>query len=102
MTGKRIKQINNLVITRDEVAIIDYFGKAVINPNYGKYSVWTPDGRCWEDGLSLEQAEDFCKNTKDFLTRKPKLDDVVSSCEQVNKDTSCNSRGDRVVEERDI
>ena len=33
------------------------------------YSVWTPDGRCWEDRLTFDQAVDYCKNTKDFVTR---------------------------------
>lgn len=55
MKGKRIKQINNLVIRYTE----EY-----------QYSVWTPDGRCWEDRMTLEQAEEFCRNTKDFLAKK--------------------------------
>ena len=54
MKGKRIKQINNLVIRYTE----DF-----------KYSVWTPDERCWEDRMTLEQAEKFCKDTTDFLRR---------------------------------
>lgn len=54
MKGKRIKQINNLVIRYTE---------------FYKYSVWTPDGRCWADRMTLEQAEDFCKDTKDFVRR---------------------------------
>ena len=76
MTGKRIKQINNLVITYTEVH---------------KYAVWTPDGRCWEDRMTLEQAEDFCRNTKDFVVsrqtgvNKPSLDSVITSCEEMSK-----------------
>lgn len=54
ITSKKIKQINNLVIRYSEM--------------YG-YSVYTPDGRCWEDNLTLEQAEQYCKDTKDFLRR---------------------------------
>lgn len=53
MKGKRVQQINNLTIREGE------FG----------YSVWTPDGRCWEDRLSLEDARKFCKKTKDFCKR---------------------------------
>lgn len=55
MQGKRIKQINNLVIRYTEAY---------------QYAVWTPDGRCWEDRMTLEQAEEFCRKTKDFLTAK--------------------------------
>lgn len=54
MSSKKVKQINNLVIRYSE--------------QYG-YSVYTPDGRCWEDRLTLEQAEQFCKETKDFIGR---------------------------------
>ena len=54
MKGKKIKQINNLIIRYTE----EY-----------QYSVWTPDGRCWEDRMTLEQAEEFCRNTKDFVSR---------------------------------
>lgn len=49
---KKIKQINNLTIKHDDVC---------------QYSVWTPDKRCWEDRMTLEQAEEFCKETKDFV-----------------------------------
>ena len=52
MKGQRIKQINNLVI---------YY-----TVQHG-YSVCTPDGRCWEDGLILEQAEDYCKSCTMFV-----------------------------------
>lgn len=55
MKGKRIKQINNLTI---------YYTEA------HQYAVWTPDGRCWEDRLTLNQAESICSETTDFLTRK--------------------------------
>lgn len=55
MKGKRIKQINNLVI---------YF-----TPMY-KYAVWSLDGRCLEDRLTLEQAEEFCRETTDFVVKK--------------------------------
>lgn len=54
MKGRKIKQINNLSI------------------RYTKFyqcAVWTPDGRCLEDRMTLEQAEEFCKNTKDFLKK---------------------------------
>lgn len=53
--GKKIKQINNLTIRYTETY---------------QYAVWTPDGRCWEDRLTLEQAEDFCRNTKDFIKKR--------------------------------
>ena len=53
-TSKKIKQINNLIIRYSEM--------------YG-YSVYTPDGICWEDNLTLEQAEQYCRETKDFLRR---------------------------------
>lgn len=44
MKGKRIKQINNLII-------------------------YYTDNVCLEDRLSLEDAIDFCKRTKDFIQR---------------------------------
>lgn len=53
MTGKRIKQVNNLIICFTAIH---------------QYAVWTPDGRiCLDDRMTLEQAEEYCKNTKDFL-----------------------------------
>ena len=79
MKGKRIKQINNLTIYQDMSKTINYFGEIKENPNYGKCSVWTPDGRCWEDRLTLEQAEDFCRNTKDFLA---KVDHLIQNAQE--------------------
>ena len=52
---KKIKQINNLTI---------YWSYL-----YNKYQVWTPDGRCWEEFDELEDAEYFCKETKDFVKK---------------------------------
>ena len=54
MKGKKIKQINNLTIRYTEAY---------------QYAVWTPDGRCWEDRMTLEQAEEFCRKTKDFVRK---------------------------------
>ena len=53
--GKRIKQINNLVIRYTEIY---------------QYAVWGPNGICLEDRLTLAQAEEYCRNTKDFVVRK--------------------------------
>lgn len=55
MKGKRIKQINNLVIYYTE---------------FYQYAVWTKDGVCLDDRLTLEQAIDFCKSTRDFVRRR--------------------------------
>lgn len=55
MKGRKIKQINNLTIRYTKI--------------YG-YAVWTPDGRCWEDRMTLEQAEEYCRQTKDFCKGK--------------------------------
>ena len=52
--GKRIKQINNLVIRYTEIY---------------QYAVWSPYGVCLEDRLTLKQAEEFCRVTKDYLNR---------------------------------
>lgn len=52
MRGKRIKQINNWIIRYTEIH---------------QYSVWSPDGRCYEDRLTLEQAEEFCRDNKDYV-----------------------------------
>jgi len=54
MKGKRIRQINNLTIRYTE--------------SY-QYAIWTPDGRCWEDRMTLSEAEEICRNTVDFVKR---------------------------------
>lgn len=57
MKGKKIKQINNLEIRYTE---------------FYKHAVWTKgnEAKCLEHGLwTLKQAEEFCKNNKDFLNR---------------------------------
>ena len=55
MKGKKIKQINNLIIRYTEIY---------------QYAVWTNDGRCLDDRLTLEQAEQYCRETKDFIRTK--------------------------------
>jgi methyl coenzyme M reductase subunit C-like uncharacterized protein (methanogenesis marker protein 7) len=57
MKGKRIKRINNLEIRYTELY---------------QYAVWVIGKyeKCLEDRMTLEQAEEFCKNTKDFLKCK--------------------------------
>ena len=55
MNRKKVKQINNLIIR--------------FEPFFG-YSVWTPDGRCWEDRMTLKQAEEYCRETTDFVKKK--------------------------------
>ena len=56
MKGKKIKQINNLEIRYTEIY---------------QYAVWTKgrEATCLEDRMTLEQAEEFCRDTKDFLNR---------------------------------
>lgn len=54
MRGKKIKQINNLLIYYTEIY---------------QYAVWTFDGKCLEDRLTLRQAEEFCKENKDYVRR---------------------------------
>lgn len=54
---KKIKQINNLIIRYKED---------------NGYSVWTSKGICWEDRLTLEQAENYCRETLDFVSRVPR------------------------------
>ena len=55
MKGKKIKQINNLTI---------YYTKMY------QFAVWTPEGKCLEDRLTLDQAIEFCKSTKDFTAKE--------------------------------
>lgn len=69
---KRVKQINNLVIKQDTVKYIYRNGYTFANSNYGFYRVYTPNGICLEDRLTLKEAEDFCKETLDFVKRKIK------------------------------
>lgn len=64
---KRIKQINNMIIKLDNAPDMVYFGNVQKNPLYGSYSVYAPDGRCLEDRLTLEQAEELCNVTTDFI-----------------------------------
>lgn len=45
--GKKIKQIGNLIIRYTEKC---------------QYSVWTLGERLLEDGMTLKQAEEFCRN----------------------------------------
>ena len=52
--GKKIKQVNNLLIYYTSI--------------YNKFAVWH-NNICYEEFNTLEQAEEFCKKTKDFLTR---------------------------------
>ncbi len=61
MKGKKIKQINRLVIRYSEAH---------------QYSVWTPDGKCWEDRLALEQAENFCRKNTDFVAYPVDAEDI--------------------------
>lgn len=61
MRGRRIKQINNWIIRYTEIY---------------QYSVWSPDGRCYEDRLTLEQAEEFCRDNKDFV----RSDNICENC----------------------
>ncbi len=55
MFGRKIKQINNLTISFYEPY---------------NYCVFSPDGKCLEDRMTLEQAEKYCRKTKDFLKNK--------------------------------
>ena len=64
MKGQRIKQINNLVIryTKD-------YQYSVWKPVY-EYGAWKLDKKCCKHKMTLEQAEEFCRNTKDFTRRQ--------------------------------
>lgn len=65
---KRIKQINNLTIKQETAEQIGWFNQITVpNPNYNKFAVYSPDGICLEDGLTLEQAESYCNETLDYL-----------------------------------
>ena len=62
---KKVKQCNNIIIIKlDNAELIDFFWDIKHNPNYGKYFVWSKEGICFEDGLSLEQAIEYCKEIK--------------------------------------
>lgn len=67
---KKIKQINNLVIKEDNAPEMVYFGTRQKNPPFGTYSVHAPNGICLEDRMTLEEAKEFCRNTKDFVERR--------------------------------
>lgn len=59
---KIIKQVHNCKIKLDDATHINYFGNLRKNPNYNKYAVYSPDGRCLEVGLTMEEAIEYCKN----------------------------------------
>jgi len=69
---KKVKQINNLIIKYEEIKSIDstVIGglKTEYNPPLKNYSVWH-NKTCLEDRLTLEQAEEFCRETKDFISK---------------------------------
>lgn len=69
--AKTIKRKNNLTIKYDK--------------NY-QYIVVAPDKRILEDRMTLEQAEEFCKNTLDFKMKKkePKITDIDNLCDIIN------------------
>lgn len=56
---ENVMMVNRLRIRHDTKA--DQLSEA--------YSVWTPDGRCWEDHLTLDQAVAYCRETTDFVVR---------------------------------
>lgn len=67
------KQINNLKIKFSET--------------YNKYQVETPDKRILEEFNTLEKAEEFARNTKDFR-KKQKINDINDIdvlCNNVNE-----------------
>ena len=66
---KKVKQLNRCTIKLDTAQKLNWFGTVINNPNYGKYAVYAPDGRCLEDGLSLGEAIEYCNDTTDFLAR---------------------------------
>lgn len=63
---KNVMMINRLRIKYDKKA--DSLSEA--------YSVWTPDGKCWEDRLTLDQAVAYCQDTKDFVIRPISKDSI--------------------------
>lgn len=64
---KNVMMINQLRIKYDKKA--DSLSEA--------YSVWTPDGKCWEDRLTLNQAVAYCQDTKDFVIRPISKDSIL-------------------------
>ena len=63
---KNVMMFNRLRIKYDKKA--DSLSEA--------YSVWTPDGKCWEDRLTLNQAVAYCQDTKDFVIRPISKDSI--------------------------
>jgi hypothetical protein len=53
--GKRIRQINNLVIHYSQT--------------YARYQVWTPVNKNLEEFEALDEAVAFCRKTKDYCMR---------------------------------
>lgn len=70
---KKIKQINNLIIKYEVVEGFDATAiggpKVTYTEPKEHYYVFSPKGVCWEDFDNLEDAEEFCRETKDFVRR---------------------------------
>lgn len=64
MKGKIIRQKNNLLIRYTEMY---------------QFAVWTPDGICLEDRLTLKQAEEFCRENRDYCKRKVYVREVKNN-----------------------
>jgi hypothetical protein len=54
---KEVKQINNWIIKENGM---------------GLYCIYSPLKKCMEDNLTLEQAESFCKENLDYISKRNK------------------------------
>lgn len=62
---KKIKQLNNWIIKEKNWSELPSNVEA-----FRKFCVFSPTGIFQEDNLSYEEAVDFCKRNKDYITKK--------------------------------
>lgn len=64
MSDKQIQQLNNWIIKEKSLDQVPSW----IEYNR-RYSVWSPDKKCMEDNLTIEEAREFCIENLDYLRK---------------------------------
>lgn len=62
MRYPNVKQIRDLVIIKDTVESVNYWGLEHKNLQYGKYKVYIQNGVLLKENLTFKEAEQYCKS----------------------------------------
>lgn len=62
MRYPNVKQIRDLVIIKDTVESVNYWGLEHKNSQYGKYKVYMQNGVLLKENLTFKDAEQYCKS----------------------------------------